>query len=197
LVAGFPDLSSEEWEAIVERLLRRAVILVWKGRWQGVRARTKTWVTECSRELVQAAITDVLSGVRAWNQERYPRFEDALSAALESEASDAKTVADNRLTRATPTFVSADVSAPAPTPSPEFQAGDAEVVEKIMSAASDDPKLKDALEGVLAGFRPREIADLLGISPREYDALRLRLRRRLVKEGITAPYLIDLLRGNV
>jgi hypothetical protein len=196
LVAGFPDLSSEEWEAIVERLLRRAAILVWKGRWEGVRPKTEQWVAERSQELVQAAITDVLTEVRPWNRERYPRFEDALIAALESEASDAKTGAENRLTRATPKLVSPDVAMSTGEPSQESRVGDAEVVAKIMNATSDDPKLKELLEGVLAGFRPREIVELLGISADDYDARRLKLRRRLVKEGITVRYLIDLLRGD-
>lgn len=195
-MAGFPDLSAGEWEAIVERLLRRAAILVWKGRWEGVRPKTGQWVAERSQELVQAAITDVLTEVRPWNRERYPRFADALIAALESKVSDAKTGAENRLTLATSQHLSPDVAMPTEQPSPESQVADAEVVGKVMNATSDDPKLKELLEGVLAGFRPREIVELLGISADEYEALRLRLRRRLVKHGITVRYLIDQQRGD-
>ncbi|MFO0726470.1 MAG: hypothetical protein U1E65_21975 [Myxococcota bacterium] len=195
LVAGFPEISAEEWEAIVERLVRRAAKLVWNGRWEGVRPKAKPWVAERSLELVQATITDVLTEVRPWNRDRYPRFEDALMAALESKASDAKTGAENRLARATSKFVSPDSAIPSGHPSPESRLADAEVVAKIMDATSDDPKLRELAEGVLAGFRPREIVELLGISPDDYDARRLRLRRRLVKEGITIKYLIDLQRG--
>lgn len=195
-MAGFPDLSSGEWEAIVERLLRLAAFLVWEGRWEGVRPQTEQWVAERSQELVQAALAAVLTEVRPWNRERYPRFEDALIAALESEASNAKTGAENRLTRATSKHVSPDAAIPTEQPSSESRVADTEVVAKVMNATSDDPQLRELLEGVLAGFRPREIVELLGISANEYEARRLRLRRRLVKQGITVRYLIDQQRGD-
>lgn len=190
-----PELSAAEWKALMERLVRYAYVLVAKGRWSGVRP-SDSWIRERAVDLANEAVTDVVSGVRTWNRERYPDFEDAVRAALESEVSNAKTGSENRGTTATANFVGPDEAVADPRPLADETSADQQLAARAKAAAADEPQLLELLDGVYAGFSRSEIAELLGITGSAYDALRGKLQRRLRKAGITVPYLLALLRGD-
>jgi DNA-directed RNA polymerase specialized sigma24 family protein len=80
---------------------------------------------------------------------------------------------------------SADVTLREVAPDPERSLLALEELDAIQRLFADDPVVLQIITGLGEGFLPDEIRDALGLSRTEYNSARRRMRRCLLREGLT------------
>jgi DNA-directed RNA polymerase specialized sigma24 family protein len=80
---------------------------------------------------------------------------------------------------------SRDVDLPDPAPGPERSLSAQQELRAIESLFADDPVVLKIIAGLGQGLSAEQIRGAMGISKSDYDSARRRMRRTLLREGLT------------
>ena len=166
-----PEPSSDDWEALLPRLL------LWAQR---LHARTLADVrgAPAPEDLVQDAIADVLTGRRT-RPEGVP-LAVVLYGVIRSRASAVLSRAKTRGEAPGPRYVGMEEAEEAHARASGDAAQAADLRERVLALVDGD----EVLERMVAlwfedpGLKARDLADMLGLAPAEVYAATRRLRRR-------------------
>lgn len=184
------ELEAVPWDDVLRQLKLHAERRMRMYKWQGRRGGRMPEGAQ-PEDIVHGAVIKFLEGKRQWNRSHYPRIEDFLRTAIDSDIDHLANAWANRHLRAEAVLSEGDrrrVAAqtdPATAPDTEIleretldEAG--RIVLKLEAALEDEPQLVAMLRVIRDGTTRRaELARALGITPAEADNIRRRLQRRL------------------
>ena len=188
-----PDLSSDEWSELAERLslyaTRKMSKLFWRGvpAWRGGHAPGGIE----PQDLAAEAIVSVIDGSRKWDPAAHPDFRRFLEGVIDSKVNHLAESADNRMTRREPVTTNGQIKELKTTRrNCEFDPADvccerdaADSFRRLVEKEIDgDDQLEQVFECLAADVtRPQEIAELLDCEVAVINNIQKRLRRRVDK----------------
>jgi hypothetical protein len=173
---SLPDFGMLPWEDLYPRLLLRAVRKIRRMAWRG-ELREQIPGGRTAHDAVQTAVEKLLAGERQWNWRKSAY--DNLWGAVSSEISNWGTSAENRMT----SRISDDekiVRLPTQQPGPEDHTKWRLLCDRFLKylRAEDREVARMAelmLDKDLSGSS--ELAEAMGLMPKEIDAIKKRLKR--------------------
>ena len=182
-----PDLSDDEWEALVERLALYADSKLRKLYWRGVSYSEGGSVPGgvCPGDLAAQAIESFLDGSRNWDESKQPELVEFLMDVIDSKVSHLVESAENRKTRRIDTTDRTREPAfrvKAKSRRPDQIVADNELRERIRTTVMAELDGDELAESVFECFeaeitKPKEIAELLGVETSEVNNAKKRLCR--------------------
>jgi RNA polymerase sigma factor (sigma-70 family) len=186
-----PELTSDQWTELVERLALHASSRLRRLRWRGVPESLggKTPGGIEAADLAQWTIVDVIEGKRKWDPATDPDFLKFLQSVVDSKVSHLVDAVENRKSRRLVPASADDESSDAY----ELEAGGstpADLVANRESAEKFRASVLKCLEGDDLAYKvlecldaeytkPTEIAEMLGISVADVYNAQKRMRRKL------------------
>ena len=179
--------------------LREAVSSLTDLELAKLRYRAKFWAGSLGRyamgrdweDLLNEALVQMLNGQRSWNPEvGIVRFIDQAMRSIrwswlaKGERSGVTGVV--RVASTDSAQDSDEVALPEASSSPEALAADREILDKIEALFAEDSDASNVLTGYALGMKGPELREQAGLSEKEFEAARRRIRRRLLKEGLTS-----------
>jgi len=192
-LATIPDLTSEQWDELAERLTLYASCRVIRLSWRGLRIRKgQSFLGLDAADLAGEAIAAVIDGRReSWNIDAYPDFYRFLQSIVDSKISALVRSAENRRSRTLEPVdkkgsTVADFASIPHSQSPDNLCEAVEWKEKFRVALekelADDSISKGLFECLDAGMTDRsEIAELFGVSINEIYNAQKRLNPRVLR----------------
>jgi hypothetical protein len=191
-LANIPNLSDDEWLKLLKRLTlhadRKLVRLAWRGI-TSTRGGKPPGGVEAG-DLAAGAITDLIEGTRAWDQEANPDLLKHLRSVVDSKISHLVEGLENRRTRRLGPPDPNEESSTAyqlasRDPSPVELVADREAADRLRAAIHaelrDDESAYQIMECLEAGMERAEIIEYLGIPAMDFDNAKKRLCRKVEK----------------
>jgi len=191
-LVNIPNLSDDEWLKLLKRLTlyadRKLVRLSWRGITSARGGKPPGGVE--AEDLVAEAVTDVIEGTRAWDQEANPDLLKHLRSVVGSKISHLVEGLENRRTRRLgppdPNEESSTAYQVASRdPSPVELVADREAADRLRAAVHaelrDDASAYQIMECLEAGMERAEIIEYLGIPAADFDNAKRRLCRKVEK----------------
>lgn len=186
-MAAYPELTDDEWTALVERLTQHASCLILRHSWRGLRIDQGGSVPGGVDpvDLASTAITDVIQGKRVWNRETDPNFLDYLRSVVDSKVSHLVNGLENRKNRRmTRGAAESECDAPSREPEPVTAHIDRESLDRlhaaIIEAIRSDKLVEDIFECLNSGMtKPADIAIILEVTVKEVNNAQKRLKRKV------------------
>ena len=162
-----------------------------------LRYRAKFWAGSLGRhaagrdweDLLNEALTRLLSGQRSWNPEIgiVQVIDQAMRSIRSSWSEKGERSGVEALVSVAPTDAADDegrVTVVPATESPESLAADRELIDQIQQLFADDEDAQTVLTGYDLGMKGPELLEVSGLSRKEFEAARRRIRRGIVREGL-------------
>ncbi len=168
------EVSDRQWQELRIMLTAHAQSLLRKHFWKARRSMAVPGGAD-AEDFAMGAISDVLTGTRAWDADKYPDLGAHLRWVVRSKVSNALSCSENAQRGEMPD------EAPAKQ---DTTATDDAFLWAQYDALDDDPVSQKVLECIIDGCETRsDIAACARITPDEMDNARKRLRRRLSASG--------------
>lgn len=172
------DLLEQQFsEDIITKLIIHAHYMAEEYRWvRGTEALPGGGNPE---DVAFEAIEKLHNGTHHWNQEKHPDLLDHLKSRVDSILYTRVYLKEHRLSTRDVDDMALDVPSPAVIGIDKKEEEErARQATRALEQAADEPLLKDVLAAHFAGFKPREVAELLDLESNEVYVLTRKLLRR-------------------
>ena len=162
-----------------------------------LRYKAKFWAGSLGRhaagrdweDLLNEALTQLLSGQRAWNPEIgiVQVIDQAMRSIRWSWRAKGERSGVEAVVSVAPTDASEDedqATVVRATDSPESLAADRELIDRIEELFADDEDAQTVLTGYQLGLSGPELREVSGLDRKEFEAARRRIRRGVLREGL-------------